>query len=54
MVEVNKISSPKCCHPLYFHYAEGEAIPVAGHGGPCSYETPRIPHFFDNRLTDGG
>jgi hypothetical protein len=33
---------------------EGEAIPVTGHGGPEGCETSRLPHYLDNRLTDGG
>jgi hypothetical protein len=31
-----------------------EVIPVTGRGGPQSCETSRLPHFLDNRLTDGG
>jgi hypothetical protein len=27
--------------------------PVVGHGDPYYYETSRLPHFVDNRLTDG-
>jgi hypothetical protein len=36
--------------------AEGKnkAIPVTGRGGPYGCETSRLPHFLDNRLTDGG
>jgi hypothetical protein len=33
---------------------KGKAIPVTGCGGPYGCETPRLPHFLDNRLTDGG
>jgi hypothetical protein len=29
-------------------------IPVIGRGGPYGCETSRLPHFRDNRLTDGG
>jgi hypothetical protein len=29
-------------------------IPVTGHGGPSGCETLRVPHYLDNRLTDGG
>jgi hypothetical protein len=32
---------------------KGKAIPVTGHGVPYGCETSRIPHFLDNRLTDG-
>jgi hypothetical protein len=31
-----------------------KAIPVTGHGGPYDCEMSRLPHFLDNRLTDGG
>jgi hypothetical protein len=30
------------------------AIPVTGRGYPQDFETSRLPHFLDNRLTDGG
>jgi hypothetical protein len=33
---------------------EGKAIPVTGREGPQGYETSRLPHFLDNRHTDGG
>jgi hypothetical protein len=29
-------------------------IPVTGRRGPLGCETSRLPHFLDNRLTDGG
>jgi hypothetical protein len=32
----------------------GKAIPATCHGGPSGCETSRLPHFLDNRLTDGG
>jgi hypothetical protein len=31
-----------------------KANPVTGRRGPQRCETSRIPHFLDNRLTDGG
>jgi hypothetical protein len=31
-----------------------KAIPVRDRGGLSSCETSRLPHFVDNRLTDGG
>jgi hypothetical protein len=43
---LNKFNSPpkrKC-----------KAIPVTGRGGPKDCETLRLPHFLDNRFTDGG
>jgi hypothetical protein len=33
---------------------KGKAIPVTGSGGPYGCERSRLPHFLDNRLTDGG
>jgi hypothetical protein len=33
---------------------KGKAIPVTGREGPYGCETSRVPHFLDNRLTDGG
>jgi hypothetical protein len=35
-------------------WMKGKAIPVTGRGGPYGCETSRLPHFLDNRLTDGG
>jgi hypothetical protein len=32
----------------------GKSIPVTGGGSPYSCETWKLPHFLDNRLTDGG
>jgi hypothetical protein len=32
---------------------KGKAIPVTGHEGLYDCETSRLPHFLDNRLTDG-
>jgi hypothetical protein len=32
---------------------KGKAIPVTGREGPEGCETSRLPHFLDNRLTDG-
>jgi hypothetical protein len=31
-----------------------EAIPVLGCESPYGCETSRLPHFLDNRITDGG
>jgi hypothetical protein len=31
---------------------KGKAISVTGRGGPWGFETSRLPHFLDNRLTD--
>jgi hypothetical protein len=36
------------------HILKGKAIPVAGHESPYGCETSRIPHFLENRLTNGG
>jgi hypothetical protein len=38
---------------IIFGYKD-KAIPVTGRGGPLGCETLRLPHFLDNRLTDGG
>jgi hypothetical protein len=32
---------------------KGKSIPVTGRGGPQGCETSMLPHFLDNRLTDG-
>jgi hypothetical protein len=32
---------------------ESKAIPVTGREDPYGRETSRLPHFLDNRLTDG-
>jgi hypothetical protein len=31
----------------------GNALPVTGRGGPKVCETSRLPHFLNNRSTDG-
>jgi hypothetical protein len=43
-------------HTLYIpqRLLKRKAIPVTGHGGPQGCETLRVPHYLDNRLTDGG
>jgi hypothetical protein len=33
---------------------KGKDMPVTGRGAPDGCETSRLPHFLDNRLTDGG
>jgi hypothetical protein len=33
---------------------KGNAILVTGRGDPWGFETSRIAHFLDNRITDGG
>jgi hypothetical protein len=33
---------------------KGQDIPVTGREGPSGFETSRLPHFLDNRLTDSG
>jgi hypothetical protein len=35
-------------------YGNVKAIHLSGCGGPQGCETSRLPHFLDNRLTDGG
>jgi hypothetical protein len=39
---------------LDYYLSKGKAIPVTGRGGPQGCERSRLPHFLDNRLTDGG
>ena len=34
--------------------SKGKAVPVTGHGVPQGFETSRLQHFLDNRLTDDG
>jgi hypothetical protein len=36
-----------------FHFSL-KAIPVTDRGGAYGCELLRLPHFLDNRLTDGG
>jgi hypothetical protein len=35
-------------------HKKAKAIPVTGRKGPWGCETSRLPHFLENRLTDGG
>jgi hypothetical protein len=42
--------SPSLCFILLL---KGKAIPVTGREGLWGCETSRLPHFLDNRLTDG-
>jgi hypothetical protein len=44
--------SPSLYRPL-FSLAK-KAVPITGRGGQLGCETSRLPHFLDNRLTDGG
>jgi hypothetical protein len=37
-----------------FLLKKGKAILVAGCGGPSGCKTARLPHFLENRHTDGG
>jgi hypothetical protein len=32
----------------------GKAIPVTGRESPLGCDKSKLPHFLDNRLTDGG
>jgi hypothetical protein len=38
----------------YYTMIIGKVKSVTGHEGPWGCETSRLPHFLDNRLTDGG
>jgi hypothetical protein len=48
-----QISSINNSLELYSGKVNSKAIPVIGHGSPYVYEILRLPHFLDNRLTDG-
>jgi hypothetical protein len=37
-----------------FKKVKDKAIPITGRGGPWGCERSRLPHFLENRLTDGG
>jgi hypothetical protein len=39
---------------LPYYDNKGKAILVTGRGGPWVFETSRLPHFLENRLTDDG
>jgi hypothetical protein len=39
---------------MYECEIKGKAILEKGHGGPYGCGTSRLPHFLENRLTDGG
>jgi hypothetical protein len=45
---------PQCESIYMLYHVKGKAIRVTGRGGPQGCETSRLPHFLDNRLTDGG
>jgi hypothetical protein len=47
-------SSPKKESVRVGRRRKGKAIAVTGRGGPQDYELRRLPHYVDNRLTDGG
>jgi hypothetical protein len=52
--EIGWFKNPKDEKNVKVKKDKGKAIPVTGSGGPCDCETSRLPHFLDNRLTDGG
>jgi hypothetical protein len=47
-VEAEEMQNPQSANK------NGKAIPVTGGTGPWGCETANLPHFLDNRLTDGG
>jgi hypothetical protein len=43
------------CESIYMLYhVTGKATRITGRGCSWGCETSRLPHFLDNRLTDGG
>jgi hypothetical protein len=47
---------PGCKNSNFWSFGKkkkGKAIPVTGLEGPWGCETSRLPHFLDDRLTDG-
>jgi hypothetical protein len=51
----------RMCRPIWYtrQFGAGNAhrhkvISVISRGGPRGCETSKLPHFLDNRLTDGG
>jgi hypothetical protein len=32
---------------------KSKAMPITGHADPQSFDTSRLPHYLDSRLTDG-
>jgi hypothetical protein len=51
-VEVRQDFIPQVYH--FKKHVNNNVIPVTGRSGPWSCVTSRLPHFLDNRLTDGG
>jgi hypothetical protein len=50
----NRIVPAKAGRLMVAGKIKGKAIPVTGCGVPQGCEMSRLPHFLDNRLTDGG
>jgi hypothetical protein len=50
----HKVLERICATYTLIYIYRGKAIPVTGSAGPWGCETSRLPHFLDNRLTDGG
>jgi hypothetical protein len=48
-----KATSETCAMNYVKIKKKRKLIPVTGRGGPQGCETSRLPHFLDNRLTDG-
>jgi hypothetical protein len=51
--EVGKNSKNNKHRSIALYFTRGKAIHLTDRGGPYGCETPRLPHFLDNRLTDG-
>jgi hypothetical protein len=41
------------CTSVFIAHKKGKVIAVTDRGGPQGWETSRLPHLLDNRLTDG-
>jgi hypothetical protein len=54
LYKINSVKISKSQYNFIFAEGKGKAIPTTGRRGPQGWETSSLPHFLDNRLTDGG